>query len=146
MREYRLPQGELAHCRTTLFVDCLLCRRCGHDIVPAEAIFNEPNDAALRQRNDTILNKDGVLIQLFKNPSGMCAYNLNLLSNTSELHINAQLQARCITKLDIILYIMTHHFVGQHFEIITARLADIKKSEQVGLITKSSFNNNTIKQ
>ncbi|KAI8764660.1 protein cereblon, partial [Biomphalaria glabrata] len=46
----------------------LLCRKCGHQIAQAQHLFSMPSNMALRQRNDTIVNSNRVLIQLFKNP------------------------------------------------------------------------------
>ena len=53
------------------FADYFLCRRCGHEVVSIADVINIPSKLAMRQRNDTFGPKQGVLIQLFKNPQGM---------------------------------------------------------------------------
>nr|XP_022322221.1 uncharacterized protein LOC111123868 [Crassostrea virginica] len=53
------------------YVDFLLCRGCGHEIVDPSHITHIPSKVAHRQRNDTISGQNGTLIQLFKNPDGM---------------------------------------------------------------------------
>ncbi|XP_041360952.1 protein cereblon-like [Gigantopelta aegis] len=46
----------------------LLCRHCGYDVASSSHILSVPSKLAHRQRNDTIAQNKGVLIQLFKNP------------------------------------------------------------------------------
>ena len=54
-----------------LFVtDVLLCRQCGHVVAKAVDFSHNPSLLSKRQRNDTILGVQGVLIQLFENPTG----------------------------------------------------------------------------
>lgn len=52
------------------YVDFILCRSCGHEILHPSAIIQVPSKVAHRQRNDTIAGRNGTLIQLFKNPDG----------------------------------------------------------------------------
>ena len=63
-------------CLIYFVTECLLCRRCGHEVVPADFLCNKPSEQALRQRNNTVLDKDEVLIQLFENPHGIFSANL----------------------------------------------------------------------
>ena len=52
-------------------VEYLLCRKCGHEVLTGESLINHATSHALRQRNDTIIDKPGVLIQLLENPHGI---------------------------------------------------------------------------
>ena len=68
-----MREGNIFSC---LFSDYFLCRKCGHEIVNIADLINIPSKLALRQRNDTFGPKQGVLIQLFKNPHGNTVFYL----------------------------------------------------------------------
>ncbi|XP_074656416.1 uncharacterized protein LOC141909724 [Tubulanus polymorphus] len=50
--------------------DHLLCRHCGHEVTKALDLTHNPSPRAIHQRNDTIINIPGILIQRFRNPHG----------------------------------------------------------------------------
>ncbi|XP_048729819.1 protein cereblon-like [Ostrea edulis] len=53
------------------YIDYILCRNCGHEIIHPYHLIQMPSKLAHRQRNDTIGGRNETLIQLFKNPDGV---------------------------------------------------------------------------
>ncbi|XP_061178077.1 protein cereblon-like [Saccostrea echinata] len=66
---YYLDRSVIAS--TVDYVDYILCRNCGHEVVHPSHLIQIPSKLAHRQRNDTIGGQNGTLIQLFKNPDGV---------------------------------------------------------------------------
>ncbi|XP_071481007.1 uncharacterized protein [Diadema antillarum] len=87
------------------FEEHLLCRTCGHEVAASTDFVRVSSPQALGQRNDTILGKENVLIQLLRNPHGR---SFEVIT-TSKAHVTKQPQ----------LYEQDTWFEGYSWKIIS---------------------------